>query len=179
MEEIWKDIKGYEGLYQVSNLGRVKSLYKEIIKSNGRNFYSKEKLLKFTMRSGYYNINLTSNKIRKSFEVHRLVAQAFIPNVNNLPQVNHKNGNKTDNKVENLEWVTRKGNMEHATKILKVNFRPKIKIVQYDRKGNYIKKWESLSNASKELGISCSSISKCCKRKLKTAGKYVWRYKDI
>lgn len=110
MEEIWKDIKGYEGLYQISNLGRVKCLpkiirnrkYKEIIKSPS------------LAGKGYYRLILCNNGKNKAFYIHRLVAQAFIPNPNNLPQVNHKDENILNNCVDNLEWCNNKQNINYG-----------------------------------------------------------------
>lgn len=105
MREIWKDIEGYEGLYQISNLGRVKSFKR----------YSEGKILKARkVTKGYLQVTLLKNGKGKNKKVHRLVAQAFIMNPNNCPQVNHINGNKTDNTVQNLEWVTNKENVQHA-----------------------------------------------------------------
>lgn len=128
MSEIWKDIKGYEGIYQVSNKGRVKALKKQVPKViKGKECYSlyNEKILKISNhnKNGYLKINLT-NDYSKTYQIHRLVAEAFIPNPNNLPQVNHKNGIKTDNRVDNLEWVTISENHKHAFKmrIKKTNF---------------------------------------------------------
>lgn len=107
MEEIWKDIKDYEGLYQVSNLGRVKSLSN--IKSK------REKLLKLTLRTnGYYMVILYKNTKRAAKNVHRLVAETFIPNPDNLPQVNHKDEDKTNNCVGNLEWCDSKYNINYS-----------------------------------------------------------------
>jgi hypothetical protein len=110
MEEIWKDIEGYEGLYQVSNLGNVKRLAGKWVK--------KERLIKFKIdRYGYPSYSLSKNKVLKSKTAHRLVAKAFVPNLLNKPAVNHINGIKTDNKVENLEWCTNKENTAHSIEI--------------------------------------------------------------
>ena len=118
MEEIWKDIEGYEGLYQVSNLGRVKSLNRDH-QANSRwgktmKRVIKEKLLKEDKTGRYLRVSLSKNGIKQRFSINRLVAQAFIPNIKNKPQVNHKDGNRDNNQVENLEWCTAKENMQHA-----------------------------------------------------------------
>lgn len=111
MIEIWKDILGYEGLYQVSNLGRVKSL----------NYHKtrKEHILKPTNCHGYLRVNLSKNKNRKSYLVHRLVGEAFISNFDNLPEINHKDENKHNNCVENLEWCDRQYNNTYGTMLQK------------------------------------------------------------
>ena len=117
MQETWKDIDGYEGLYQISNLGRVKSLNKVIIKKNGVHHPFKEKILSHEVNNkGYITTTLCKNTKIKVFLVHRLVAKAFIPNPNNLSQVNHKDGNKENNHANNLEWCTQSINMRHAYK---------------------------------------------------------------
>jgi hypothetical protein len=112
--EHWKDIKGYEGLYQVSNYGRVKALPKKRI--NGTGFYiQKERIMSQQLKTKrYYGVNLTKDGIHKNFLVHRLVADAFIKNPNNYEEVNHIDCNKLNNKVENLEWCTREMNLKHA-----------------------------------------------------------------
>lgn len=111
MEEIWKDIEGYEGIYQVSNLGRIKSF----IGYNGHEYVDRVKILKQSnTTTGYKKVELTKNKLKKSHKVHRLVAFAFIPNPNHKPNINHKDGNPVNNKVENLEWCTQKENVQHA-----------------------------------------------------------------
>ena len=114
--EQWKDIKSYEGLYQVSNYGRVKSLPKKRITGTG--FYiQKERIMSLQIKTKrYYGVGLTKDGAHKNFLVHRLVADAFIENPNNYEEVNHIDCNKLNNKVENLEWCTAEANLEHAFK---------------------------------------------------------------
>lgn len=118
--EVWLDVKGFEGMYAVSNMGRVKSLARE----KKDQYYTKrllgEKLLKPSLlNSGYFKVNFKDAilKINTNFLVHRLIALAFIENIDNKEQVNHINGVKTDNRIENLEWVTRSENVKHAIKL--------------------------------------------------------------
>ena len=144
--------------------------------------------------NGYYRIYLSKNgKVTKKY-IHRLVAKMFIPNPNDLPQVNHKDGNKLNNRAENLEWVTPKENIQHAFKkgLSKIpcgenNYHYgkygsqtpyHKKVYQYDENDNLIKKWDSLSDAARYFKKSVSSISSCCKGKLKKVGGYNWSYEE-
>ena len=117
---IWKDIQGYEGHYQISNIGEVRSLDRDVIHSNGSHFHYKGRIMmSWINSSGYYEIRLSKNGKAKSFKVHRLVAIAFIPNPHEFPEVNHKNEIKTDNYVENLEWCTSEYNVNYGERDVK------------------------------------------------------------
>lgn len=183
MIEIWKDIKDFEGLYQVSNLGRVKSLK-----------LNRELIMKPTKEvNGYLTINLTNNDGKhKKFLIHRLVVEAFIPNPDNKPQVDHINTDTTDNRVENLRWVTPMENtnnpltLKHIGEFNKINRywtgkyskeHPQSKpILQYDLDGNFIREWNCTMDAHRELHIGFTSISNCLKNRSKMAGGFVWKY---
>ncbi len=161
MQEIWKDIINFPD-YQISNLGNV---------------YSKKnyKIRKPFVSNGYLSIYLFKNGKRYRKKIHRLVAEAFIPNPNNLPVINHIDGNKLNNIVSNLEWCTSKQNTIHAYKtgLMKTK-----QINQYDLKGNFIKTWDSIISASVELQLNRKSIQHCCMHRNKTSGGYIWRYAD-
>ena len=164
MDEIWHDIDGYKGLYQVSNKGRVKSLK-----------YGKERILKPDWNAGgYLKVHLFKNAAAQDRLVHRLVAEAFIPNPENKPQVNHKDENKFNNCVNNLEWSTAKENNNFGTR----TERTSRKILQYSKSGEFIREWQSAAEVERVLGIDNSNITKCCKGKRKYAGSFIWRYKE-
>ena len=175
--EQWKDIKNYEGIYQASNLGRVKRLYK-----NG-----KEKILTQRMQNGYMVVDLCIRGQRKNLKVHRLIAEAYIINPLGKPCVNHKNGIKTDNKIENLEWCTYSENIKHAYKTgLKITTikqkeatseRKSKKTLQYDLQGNFIKEWKSATEAAMCLKTKQKNISACCRGERKISCGYKWIYK--
>lgn len=166
--EIWRDIEGYHN-YQVSNLGRVKSL--------NYNKTGKEKILKNSKnKDGYLFARLYKEGKVKTFKVHRLVAQVFIPNPDNLPQVNHKDENKTNNCVENLEWCTAQYNTNYGTHNERMAKAKSLHILQFNKEGNFIRKWESIRDIERDLDFNNGNISKCCKGKYKTAYGFKWCY---
>lgn len=130
--------------------------------------------------NGYLYISICDSNKVKHFKVHRLVAQAFIPNPENKPQVNHIDGNKLNNCVNNLEWCNNSQNIKHAydTGIMEKRKIKKIKINQFDTNGNFIKTWNSFTEIEKKLKVSRSTIRFCCLNKLKTCKGYIWRYAD-
>ena len=119
--EVWKDIQGYEGLYQVSNKGRVRSIDRLIIQKSGGNKCRKGQLLKPTVQNGYYKVALAKYNKKTNFRVHRLVADAFIPNPNNWSFINHIDENKSNNNAENLEWCTRQYNNNYGHRNEKIS----------------------------------------------------------
>lgn len=173
MEEIWKDIS-FNDLYQISNKGNFKRGNKLI---NG-----------WIQNTGYKTVNIKEKK----YSIHRLVAEAFIPNPENKAQVNHKDGNKLNNCVSNLEWVTPKENVQHAFKIglcdnaktIISSMKVSAKIIfQYDLQGNYIKSYKGSVEAQNELNnqnikVNARNIRSVCNGQRKTAGGFIWRYHD-
>lgn len=185
MQEIWKDIPGYESIYQVSNLGNIKSL-------KSGNHHSKTKILTPVCADGrYLRVSLYKDKIPKYFPVNRLVAMAFIPNPDNKPQVNHINGNKKDNCVKNLEWCTSSENNLHAYKtginkgskpwLGKTGFQnaTSIPVSQIDlNTGNVIATFGSMQEAGRITGCSPQKIGQCCKGVFSQTHGYGWKYAD-
>ena len=180
MEEIWKDIEGYKGLYQVSNLGNVKSLNRVVIDKNNRTLSINGKTLKpKSSCCGYYCVDFGKGKNKRNKLVHRLVAETFIPNPNNYPCVNHKDENKHNNEVENLEWCTYKYNRNYgnANKIYTEALGKRVK--QIDKNGNVIKIYPSIHTASREIGNkTASNISKCCLGKRNFVKGFRWEYES-
>lgn len=183
--EQWKDIEGYEGIYQVSNKGRVKTL-PHVSRCKGYNLHNKivpdfnKKVLEnitngYTTKFGYKQIRLCKDGIKTRFYIHRLVAKAFIDNPNNYEFVNHKDENKSNNTVENLEWCTKSYNCLYSNNHMKANENTKIIIKQYDLNNNFIASYNSISEAARITSVAKSSIIKCYKGKIKTAGKYIWK----
>jgi hypothetical protein len=181
--EIWKDIIWYEGKYQVSNLWNIKIFnYSRIL------WKTAIAKLNFNKKIWYFYIKVCKSWKYEDFRVHRLIAQAFIPNPENKPQVNHINGVKTDNRVENLEWCTNSENQLHKYKMLWVNVNQYKHLIgkcwkennnskrvnQFSKNWEFIKQWSSLKEAQ-EYTLA-QNISWCCRWKIKTSWWYIWKY---
>ena len=168
VKEIWRPVVGYESLYEVSSFGRVRSLDRIIIYPNGRKHFYKGQIMKSHKdKYGYLVILLSKNGIDKNYFIHRLVAETFIPNPDNLPQVNHKSEVKTENFVWNLEWIS---NMDN------VIYSQGKQVEQYTIEGNLIATYPSAGKAARQNGLYRTNISNCCLGKLKTVGGFIWRY---
>ncbi len=179
MEDTWKPIEGYEGLYEVSNLGRVRSLDRVVMQPNPhdgkmqpvtrRGTFIKQ----FKANSGYMCVMMSSGnrKYRNNF-VHRLVAGAFLPNPHNLPEVNHKDEDKTNNRVDNLEWCERMYNVYYGDR---KKARP---VIQMDMQYNAIAEYPSTREAARALGLNPHSIASVCRGLFHQTGGYRWKYKE-
>lgn len=183
--EEWKDIIGYEGLYQISDFGRVKSLRKLV----GSGYYKNESILKQRIVHEYCICKLSKNDVDKHLKVHRLVGIHFLENPDNKPQINHKKGVKTDNRKVKIEWSTHSENTIHSFLELNrpspkwgsgrsgsLNGRSK-KTIQFDMNGSKIKEWESCNMAAAKMGVHEAGIRACCVGRTKTAYGYKWSYK--
>lgn len=185
--EIWKPVVGFEGYYEVSNMGRVRSLDRSVIFKDGRKRLINGRVLRVeNNNNGYQTVSLYKNGKEKRNLIHRLVAQAFIPNPYNLPEVNHINEAKTDNRSENLEWCTRKYNNEYSNIIEKAIERRfwekagKVErpVLQYTKDGEFVAEYPSTREAERQTGIKHVQISAVCngKKWFKSAGGFVWSY---
>ena len=189
--EIWKtaiyDGEIYEGLYKVSNLGKILSL-------NYRNTGKADLMNTGKRKDGYLQVQLSKNKERKNCYVHRLVAETFLPNPDNLPEVNHKDEDKTNNfvflnedgtvnkKKSNLEWKNHIDNCNHGTRnerAAKANTNGKCSkpVLQFTLDGEFIREWPSAMECERN-GFDQSNVSACCRGKIKSAYGYIWKYKE-
>ena len=181
--EIWKDITGYEGLYQVSNLGRVKSLPR-VNRCVDKYYTRKGKVLTgHPDKDGYLVVHLSKNGIERRFRVHRIVAKSFIPNSNKLPQVNHINEIVNDNRVANLEWCDCKYNIQYGTGINRraksqMNRHGAKKVLQFTLDGKFVREFPSNMEVVRVYGFRQSHINECCLGKAKTAYGYKWKYAE-
>ena len=170
MEEIWKDIKDYEGYYQVSNLGNIRSLK--------FNKITPLKPYKNVARHGYLEVYLRLPGSKKTFKVHRLVAQAFIENPDNLPQVNHIDENKENNCVTNLEWCNNDYNIHYGTALKRMGIAHRKKVAQYSLSGKLIAIFDSQVIAAEQTNSRQGAISNCINGKAKTHNGYIWKLVD-
>lgn len=174
-EEIWKGVKGYEDLYEVSSFGRVRSLPRTCRKLEGREMndyiYQGKMLRPYRDKKGYLSVRLYRKRIAKDIKVHRLVAQTFIQNPDHLPQINHKDENKANNRADNLEWCTNLYNRNYGSN----GDRSKIKVAQYDKSGNLIAVYPSVKFAALAVGVAPTNISGVLHGLRKTSGGFVWK----
>ena len=183
MEE-WKEIEGYEDLYEVSSLGRVRSIEHFVERSDGRSNHIMGHLMRqFPINSGYLQVHLHKNGVSKGFLVHRLVAMAFVPNPYSFPIVNHKDENRTNNVCSNLEWCDAFYNSNYGncrTKLCEKKNRKNISkaVLQYDCDMNLIGEYPSTMEAFRATGIKAQTIGQCCLGRQKKSGGYIWRYKQ-
>ena len=192
-QEIWKDIEGYEGKYQVSNCGRVKSLSRFVERKGQPPTYLSERIISTHIHKGYKIVHLYSNNKEKTFSVHRLVASAFIPNPNNFPHIDHINTIRIDNRVENLRWVNRSMNMmneithkkrseywkEKTKKGKNVCVeRKKRKVIALDENYNIVYKFNTITEAAKFINRNHSNICIACKDIRKTSKGFHWQYEE-
>lgn len=170
---MWKDIKGYEGLYQVSDKGQVRRFYKDRY----------PKMLKNRPSANYYTVSLSNKCVKKTFAVHRLVAETFLDKPEGATEVNHKDGNKLNNRVENLEWVTQRENIRHAMEVLgNCPYGKKPRAVKcFDPwSGVLINEYRSVSDAARSLGKASArtAITQCCQGTANSAYGYKWQYAE-
>ena len=174
--EIWKDVAGYEGLYQVSSEGRVKSLERKVPKGDGERTV-KERILKPSDDCrGYLRVDLRDGDKQKHFKVHRLVCEAFHENPDNKPQVNHINEIKTDNRASNLEWATARENSNFGTRNERLGKAQSKPVAQYAQDGELIKIWPSAREFERQTGFSHGYICNSANGKRKQAYGFIWKY---
>ena len=175
-KEIWKDIEGYEGLYKVSNIGRVKSV--ERMKWNGKGYHKiPERILKAGDNGkGYLYITLCKDGTRKNYTVHQLVGNAFLSNPQGYKELNHIDEDKTNNRADNLEWCSRSYNNTYNGKAKKVAEKLSKPVIAIDVRTGLILEFASSREAERETGIPHSSIIQCCKGKMNSARGFYWMY---
>lgn len=164
MSERWKFIEGFDGHYQISDKGRVKRTETGAI------------LKPSVSTNGYLFVNPYKNGKNYPKNIHRLVAEAFLPNPHNFTEVNHKDEDKTNNDISNLEWCDRSHNINHGNRNVKVARKLSKAVVQIDLNGNNVNEFYGLHEAQKQTGVDFRSIQACCKKRIKSTGGYVWRY---
>lgn len=174
--EIWKSIKGFEDRYEVSTFGRIKSLSRVKVGKSNSSFVTEEKILSLSFnKDGYKKCSLHKDGKRYTYQVHRLVAETFIPNPNNLSQVNHKDWDRTNNTVSNLEWCSHRYNSENR-RIKSNRAFTEYRIAQFDFCGKCIGTYDNINSASLSTDIIPSRIKLCADGVINQAGNYIWKY---
>ena len=169
MNETWKPIQGYEGNYEVSNYGRVRSLNYHLA--------GLPRIIKPTMTvNGYLYVSLSKDGKRKTFAVHRLVAMAFVANPRGLPEINHRDEDKTDNCAWNLEWLCHRDNCNFGTRNARMAKALAKPVLQLDLDGNLVRRWPSLEEVRRQIGFDPGRISLCCNGKRKSHRAFRWRF---
>ena len=178
INEVWRPIKGFEGYYECSSFGNIRSIDRVIVDVYGKPFHKKGRILKSReLNQGYLTVGLSKNNYVKNYLIHRLIAQTFLPNPQNYTEVNHKDENTSNNRVDNLEWCSPKYNANYGTRNKRVAEKQYKSVNQYTLDGVLIKIWESARVACKELGYkSRSNIQNCCKGRYKSAYGFIWKY---
>lgn len=189
MEEIWKDIKGFEGRYQISTLGRVKSLQRTVKAGKGTRIIDECILVPHYFLNGYQRVSLRKHPKRYWYNVHRLVAESFIANPNNYKIVNHIDSNPSNNRIDNLEWCTQSYNVIHSYKSGKAKatagcFKKgsiphnRRKVNQYTKDKQFIRSYISIREASNLTNINEGAIQNCLLKITKSSGGFIWEYAD-
>ena len=192
--EIWKEIPGYSGKYEVSNFGRVKSLARKVLSRNGGLKPIPERILKQCVIKGYCNVILCADgKTHKHGLVHRLVAIVFVPNPENKPFIDHLDGNSTNNRADNLRWCSQRENCRNPITTNRNSIakqganNPQFgkrneqvhnsrKIACFTKDGIFVQVFPSIAEAVRQIGVLQSGITRCAMGKIKTSGGYIWRY---
>ena len=174
MEEIWKDIEGYEGIYEVSSFGRVRSVARKVVRGNpSYEFTLRPRILKAHYHHGYLAVTFGNGKDKQNYFVHRLVAEAFLPDYFDGAQINHKDENRINNHVDNLEWCTSKYNNNYGHHRI-----ARYRKVSQIKDGKVVRTYDAIIIASKETNIHANKINDVCRGIRKTAGGFEWRYAE-
>ncbi len=177
MKEIWKPLINWEGIYEVSNMGNVRSVDRYVVQRNYKRFCKGQNIKITKHKSGYGIVTLRNSGIQKVSKVHQLIMNTFNPNKTGKKlEINHIDGNTMNNRLDNLEWCTHQENLQHASKhkLLSV-YKP---INQYDLQGNFIKKWDSMKEAREYYNFGINSLNRACKSKSGIHNGFIWRYVD-
>ena len=193
--EVWKDYKDYEGLYQASNLGRMRSLDRWVSSKNGSMQFKKGRILKLINHNrGYLSVNLCKNNKRKTYLVHRIIAETFLPNPDNLPCVNHKDENKLNNNVDNLEYCSVLYNNSYGTRLQRCSVKMRNRkewskpVDVYDLNMNFIETLPSIEECGRKYNLKIANVIHCCNGgrwsdkthttwwKINRVGNYIFRW---